>query len=398
MKKLLFLLFFYNSAQAQLYSSRTNLFDTSTQQYWVLNNKTFETFKDTIWISFLHQRVTFAAFGGINSGTPSTIAWLNTNGDLQNSPVSSIPLTSGQITTGLGFTPYNATNPTGFITATSTNALSNKSGNISQWTNDANYITRTGLSAGTGIGYNNSTGVISNSGVLTVNGSAGAITIDTTLIANFSVKVRSLHSVTAPLVYNSATGGFSITQANTSTNGYLSSTDWNTFNGKLSTIDTGNISNFYLKVRGLLSVTTTGTGAATYNNTTGIINVPTPTSISATDTLSASRAFNTAYTMSSTRYVRVAPSFGISCGLTLTGGTSGNVYLEKSANGTTNWITLDQIPASNTGTLTIGLATTQISGGSMSADIDPTFFWRLRTENITGTPVFTMNVGNKTTY
>lgn len=36
----------------------------------------------------------------------------------------------------------------------------------------------------------------------------------------------------APLSFNSGTGTFSISQANTSTNGYLSSTDWNTFNNK----------------------------------------------------------------------------------------------------------------------------------------------------------------------
>lgn len=41
-------------------------------------------------------------------------------------------------------------------------------------------------------------------------------------------------SATAPLSYNNTTGVFSISQANTSTNGYLSSTDWNTFNNKLN--------------------------------------------------------------------------------------------------------------------------------------------------------------------
>jgi hypothetical protein len=43
-------------------------------------------------------------------------------------------------------------------------------------------------------------------------------------------------SATAPLSYNSGTGVFSITQATTSTNGYLSSTDWNTFNNKQSAL------------------------------------------------------------------------------------------------------------------------------------------------------------------
>ena len=39
-------------------------------------------------------------------------------------------------------------------------------------------------------------------------------------------------SATAPLSYNNTTGGFTISQAGVSGNGYLSSTDWNTFNDK----------------------------------------------------------------------------------------------------------------------------------------------------------------------
>ena len=43
-------------------------------------------------------------------------------------------------------------------------------------------------------------------------------------------------SATSPLVYNSATGVFAINQSNTAANGYLSSTDWNTFNNKVGSI------------------------------------------------------------------------------------------------------------------------------------------------------------------
>jgi hypothetical protein len=48
-------------------------------------------------------------------------------------------------------------------------------------------------------------------------------------------------SASAPLSYNNTTGAFSITQANTSTNGFLSSTDWNTFNSKQSALTLGNV-------------------------------------------------------------------------------------------------------------------------------------------------------------
>ena len=45
-------------------------------------------------------------------------------------------------------------------------------------------------------------------------------------------------SGTAPIEYNNTTGAISITQASGSTNGFLSSTDWNTFNNKTSNVGT----------------------------------------------------------------------------------------------------------------------------------------------------------------
>jgi len=121
------------------------------------------------------------------------------------------------------------------------------------------------LSAGAGIAYNNTTGVISNTGVLSVNGNTGALTMDTGYISNFYQKVHGLFGATGPITLNN--GQIGITQASATTSGYLSSADWNTFNNKLANIDTTNISNYYIKVRSELSA---GTGI-NYNNTTGVI-------------------------------------------------------------------------------------------------------------------------------
>lgn len=64
-------------------------------------------------------------------------------------------------------------------------------------------------------------------------------------------------TTSAPLSYNNTTGAFTISQASGSTNGYLSSTDWTTFNNKQSAI----------------TLTTTGTsGAATLVGST--LNIP----------------------------------------------------------------------------------------------------------------------------
>jgi hypothetical protein len=63
----------------------------------------------------------------------------------------------------------------------------------------------------------------------------GKPTLATVATSGLFTDLSSKPSGTAPLSYNSGTNSFVITQANTSTNGYLSSTDWNTFNNKFTT-------------------------------------------------------------------------------------------------------------------------------------------------------------------
>ena len=75
----------------------------------------------------------------------------------------------------------------------------------------------------------------STSGSGTYNSSTGVITIPTntnelTNGANF-ITLGSL-SGTTPISYNSGTGAISISQSGSASDGYLSSTDWNTFNNK----------------------------------------------------------------------------------------------------------------------------------------------------------------------
>jgi hypothetical protein len=65
---------------------------------------------------------------------------------------------------------------------------------------------RNELSAGTGIAYNSTTGVISNAGVTSLNGNTGALTMDTGYISNFYQKVRGLFSAGTGISYNSTTG------------------------------------------------------------------------------------------------------------------------------------------------------------------------------------------------
>jgi len=74
------------------------------------------------------------------------------------------------------------------------------------------------------------------------NSTTGVITIPTnnnqiTNGANY-ITLASL-SGTAPIVYSNTTGAISITQSGTASDGYLSSTDWNTFNNKAPSVSGG---------------------------------------------------------------------------------------------------------------------------------------------------------------
>lgn len=63
----------------------------------------------------------------------------------------------------------------------------------------------------------------------------GKPSLATVATSGLFTDLSSKPSGTAPLSYNNGTNSFVITQATTSTNGYLSSTDWNTFNNKFAT-------------------------------------------------------------------------------------------------------------------------------------------------------------------
>jgi len=82
-------------------------------------------------------------------------------------------------------------------------------------------------------------------GVVSVNGLQGAVVLHTDDISEggsptnmwfTNTRARGAVSASAPLSFNSGTGVFSIPQAGASANGYLSSADWSTFNGKQSSL------------------------------------------------------------------------------------------------------------------------------------------------------------------
>ena len=141
-------------------------------------------------------------------------------------------------------------------------------------------------------------GGVPSTRTLTING----VTYDLSANRNWSI-VAGVSSITsnAPLHSTNVDGAvtISIYQANTGVDGYLSSTDWNTFNSKEPAIASGSNTQYWrgdkswqtlntsvvtegtnlyftdLRARTAISLTTNGnSGAATYSTSTGIFNIP----------------------------------------------------------------------------------------------------------------------------
>ena len=142
-----------------------------------------------------------------------------------NTRTGSVTLTSGDVTTALGFTPgqgtvtsVSGTSPVSVATGTSTPVISMPAATTSV----NGYLTSTDWTTFNG----KQAALVSGTNIKTVN--------STSLLGSGDVSV-GVTSVTgtAPVVSSGgATPAISMAAANTTTNGYLTSTDWNTFNGK----------------------------------------------------------------------------------------------------------------------------------------------------------------------
>jgi hypothetical protein len=126
--------------------------------------------------------------------------------------------------------------------------------------------------------------------------------------------------------------------------------------------------------------------------------IPSALSVAVTSIAAAARNFDQAYQVDTDQYAEIRVSVSITCTLSLAGGTSGEVFLEYSADGSTGWTLAGKLAGSNTGTLTIGLNTSQITGGEVSCMLEPGYYWRLRTNTISGTPTYAFTGGTESVY
>ena len=251
-----------------------SILEASTTQDGYLSSSNFTAFSNADG--------TVKSVGG--TGTVSGITLSGTVTDSGNLTLGgTLTIPSADIISFLGYTPYNNTNPSNFTSNTGTvsnlvfsapltggtivssgtvgitAASTNSDGYLTQsdWNTFNSKTSSTGTVtsvSGTGtVSGISLSGTVTTSGNLTLEGTLSLTSSDITTglgftpynntnPSNFTANTGTVTSVTttAPLTGSvSSSGALGITKADTNTNGYLSSTDWNTFNNKTSFAEPG---------------------------------------------------------------------------------------------------------------------------------------------------------------
>ena len=251
-----------------------SILEASTTQDGYLSSINFTAFSDADG--------TVKSVGG--TGSVSGITLSGTVTDSGNLTLGgALTLTSANVTEALAFTPYSAANPSNFtsnlgtvtniiFSAPLTGGTISSSGTVgitAAGTNSDGYLTKGDWntfnsktdSSGTvkSVGGTGTVSGISLSGSVTGSGDltlGGALDVDSASIISFlgytpynatnplgftsNTGTVTQVTTTAPLSGSVAsTGSLSITKADTNTDGYLTSTDWTTFNNKTSFAEPG---------------------------------------------------------------------------------------------------------------------------------------------------------------
>lgn len=142
-----------------------------------------------------------------------------------------------------------------------------------------------------------------------------------------------------------------------------------------------------------LAITSIGSGAPTYNTSTGIFNMPLITYIPSIN--AATRTINSStYTVSSTLQATVVYNISISCVASIGSASTGTVLFQYSINGGTSWITAGIVANSNTVSLAIVLNSVTVQTSNLIATIPANALCRL-VPTITGTTTITYVSGQE---
>lgn len=236
-----------------------------------------------------------------------------------------------------------------------TSALANYVTSTSLASSLSSYASTASLLSGLASKYNNPTG--STSQYVRGDGSLATLPIVPANVSAFSNDAGYLTSITQTMVNNAL--GYTPYNA-TNPIGYIN----------------------LAGARAGLSLTTTGFGAATYNSTTGVINVPTPVRTFTNPT----RTLNSVFQISPTQDTKVSYAVDITVQALLIAGSSGRVYLEyANDSGFTSGITTVTSSGTSTGGV---LSITTLGTASLCGMIPAGKYVRLRTAVVSGAPTF----------
>lgn len=375
------------------------------------------------------------------SGIPNmSLYYLNSN---PNGYISGI--TGSMVTGALGYTPYDASNPSNYITLSALNPYLLKVDTTNKWLPisyvptwtsitgkpsfvtvattgsyhnlvDTPLITPTDISNwNTVFGWGNPSGVyVPLTRTLTINGITQDLnvnrswTIPGTDTSNLSSRIDTKQNI-------SDTNTVDATRYWVNTQGFLKGTDTISLSNRINTkftIPTGTTGQY---VRGDGSLASFPNIPAQYNPTagtgisiTGIYPNQTITNTSpfipwvVTNNVSRSivnvAAAANGFQISSSRNSEVRYSITISSTVSLSGSGTGYVVLEISpTNSSTasDWIEIGRVSSGQSGTLVIGLVLNQIGGGQICGTIPSGYYVRLRSVTIGGTPTYTYNSGQE---
>jgi hypothetical protein len=196
---------------------------------------------------------TTRARASVSAGTG--ISYNSTTGVITNSaPDQTVTLTGGTaISTSGTYPSFTITNTAPdqvvSLTGAGTTSISGTYPSFTITSNDQYQGTVTSVAASVPTGFAITGSPITNTGTLAISYAAGYALPTTASQANWDAAYAArITTANAPL--SIASNAISISQANGTTDGYLSSTDWTTFNAKQSALTFGNLTSTDITVTG----------------------------------------------------------------------------------------------------------------------------------------------------
>lgn len=319
-----------------------------------------------------------------------------------NGPGYITGISSAQVTAALGFTPYDAANPSGFITSSALSPY------LTTATAASTYATQSALTTGLA-GKANTATTLAGYGITDAYPLSGNPSGFLTTVS--SAQVTSALGFT-PVSQAGARSAISLTTTGTSgpatynsTTGVLNVPNYANSGGTVTSITAGTgLSGGTITTTGTISLPNTGT-AGTYNTVTtdaqGRVTGGTPRTINDAPGRSlVTTTTSTGYQISATRDARVCYEGSFSTTSTIGGPASASVFLETAdTNSTTagDWTTKARQTYTNTITLAVVLNQVQANNWAMCRDIPAGKYVRLRSGSISGTASVSLNTEQQET-